>query len=137
MIRISGINLPDHKKVFTGLTSVFGVGKHNVFILLNRAKIDKEKRIKELTSEEVVRLQKVIDEMPVEGVLKKDISQNVQRLKTIGSYRGLRHVQGLPSRGQRTRSNARTKRGRRMTVGALRKEMAAKLEESKKKKETD
>ena len=136
MIRISGINLPDHKKVFAGLTSVYGIGKHNVFNVLNRANIDKDKRIKELTSEEAVRLQKIIDEMPVEGLLKKEVSQNIQRLRTIGSYRGLRHTQGLPSRGQRTRSNARTKRGRRMTVGALRKEMAAKLEDTKKKKET-
>ena len=136
MIRISGINLPDHKKVFTGLTSVYGIGKHNIFDVLNRANIDKDKRVKDLTSEEAVRLQKIIDEMPVEGLLKKEVSQNIQRLRTIGSYRGLRHTQGLPSRGQRTRSNARTKRGRRMTVGALRKEMAAKLEDVKKKKET-
>lgn len=136
MIRISGINLPDNKKVFAGLTAICGIGKNNVYQVLNKAKVDKDKRVKELTSEEIVRLQKVIDEMPVEGVLKKDVATNIQRLKTIGSYRGLRHTQGLPVRGQRTRSNARTKRGRRMTVGALKKDMAAKLEEAKKKKET-
>ena len=136
MIRISGINLPDNKKVFTGLTAIMGIGKHNIFDVLNKAKVDREKRIKELTSEEVVRLQKTIDEIPVEGVLKKQVAQNIQRLKTIGSYRGLRHTQGLPCRGQRTRSNARTNRGRRITVGAMRKKLASKLEEAKKKKET-
>ncbi|MCJ7827673.1 30S ribosomal protein S13 [Patescibacteria group bacterium] len=137
MIRISGINLPEKKKVFAGLATVYGIGKHNVYDILAKAKIDQEKRIGDLTSEEVVRLQKVIDEIPVEGVLKKQVSQDIQRHRTIGSYRGLRHTQGLPVRGQRTRSNARTKRGRRVTIGAMRKEMAAKMEDSKKKKETN
>ena len=135
MIRISGINLPENKKIFAGLATICGVGKHNVFEVLKKAKVNKDKRVKDLTSEEAVRLQKVIDTMPVEGVLRKQVAEDFQRLKTIGAYRGLRHIQGLPSRGQRTRSNARTKRGRRATVGAMRKDLAAKVEETKKKKE--
>ncbi len=135
MIRISGVNLPEQKKILAGLTAISGIGKHNVYDILNKAKVDKDTRVKDLSSEEAVRLQKVIDEIPVEGVLKREVTQNIARLKSIGSYRGLRHTMGLPSRGQRTRSNARTKRGRRVTVGAMRKELAAKLEESKKKRE--
>lgn len=127
--------MPENKKALAGLTAISGIGKRNVYQVLNQAGVDKDKRIKDLSSEEIVHLQKIIDEMPVEGVLKREVAQNIQRLKTIGSYRGLRHTQGLPSRGQRTRSNARTKRGRRVTVGAMRKELAAKLEESKVKKE--
>jgi small subunit ribosomal protein S13 len=136
MVRISGVILPENKKLAVGLANVYGIGRLRAFKALRRAEIDFGKRVKELTSEEIVRLQKVIDEMPVEGVLKKRVSQDIQRLRSINSYRGLRHSLGLPARGQRTRSNARTKRGKRITIGAMKKEALARLEAGKKKKET-
>jgi small subunit ribosomal protein S13 len=136
MIRISGVALPEEKKIAAGLTAIYGIGRLKAVKILTKTGISFSKRVKELTNEEIVKLQKVIDEIPVEGVLKKKTSQDIQRLKSIGSYRGLRHSFGLPARGQRTRSNARTKRGRRQTVGAMKKEMLTKLEAVKKKKET-
>ena len=129
MVRIAGVDLPDYKKVHIGLTYLYGIGRGNVIMLLQKANIDSNKRIKELTEEEVGRIQKIIDkEFKVEGDLRSEVSENIKRLKEIGSYRGLCHAKGLPVRGQRTRSNARTKRGKRQTVGALRKEIRAKLE---------
>jgi len=89
-----------------------------------------------LNDEEIAKLQKAIETIPTEGVLRKIILENIKRLKQIGTYRGLRHNQGLPVRGQRTRANARTKRGKRQTVGALRKEIAQKLESVQKEKES-
>lgn len=131
MARIAGIDLQDHKKVDIALTYIYGIGRSNVIRLLAKSQVDGKKRIKELTEEEVSRMQKVIDkEFTVEGDLKIEISDNIKRLKEIGSYRGLRHARGLPVHGQRTRSNARTKRGKRQTVGALKKETRAKLTET-------
>lgn len=135
MIRISGVTLPEGKKITVGLTAISGIGRSNVLGILEKAQVKSDKRIKDLTSEEIVRLQKVIDEIPVEGVLKKRVSQDIQRLQDISSYRGLRHAQKLPARGQRTRSNARTKRGRRLTIGAMKKEELTKKEATKKQKE--
>lgn len=126
MIRISGVNLPDSKKVDIGLTYIYGVGRSNVVGVLQKAEVDGSKRIKDLTEEEVGRLQKIIDQFKVEGDLRQEVSQNIRRLEEIGTYRGLRHRRGLPARGQRTRSNARTKRGKRKTVGTVRKEVVAK-----------
>ncbi len=125
MARIAGVDLPENKKVDIGLTYIFGIGRSNVKKVIKAANVDGAKRIKELTEEEVNRLQKVVEEIKVEGDLRQEIEQNVKRLEEIGSYRGLRHRRGLPARGQRTRSNARTKRGKRKTVGAVRKEVAA------------
>ena len=136
MIRISGISLPENKKIKVGLTYICGLGRFNALKVLQKAGVDQEKRVKELSSDEIARLQKVIDEIPVEGVLKKKVAQDIQRLKNINSHRGLRHLVGLPARGQRTRSNARTKRGRRMTIGAMKKDALAKTEQAKKQKET-
>ena len=93
--------------------------------------MDGNKRTNQLALEELSRLQKVLDEVKVEGDLRKAIGQNISRLKETGSYRGIRHARGLPARGQRTRTNARTKRGKRMTIGALKKEALAKVEASK------
>lgn len=120
-VRIAGIDLPVERKVDIGLTAIYGIGRKNVQGILKETKIDPSKRIKDLTSEEVARLQKTIDKLPTEGKLKSMISENIKQLKVTGSYRGMRHTQGLPARGQRTRSNARTKRGRRKTIGAMRK----------------
>lgn len=134
MPRIAGTDLPIRKKVFIALTYIFGIGRSNVEEVLSRANVDGQKRVEELTPEEVSRLQKVIDaSYEVEGNLRKKIRDSVERLKRIGSYRGVRHTRGLPVRGQRTRTNARTGRGRRRTVGAMTKEMAAKLETPAKK----
>jgi small subunit ribosomal protein S13 len=123
MPRIAGIDLPAEKRVDIGLTTIYGVGRSNVTQILSVANVKADKKIKELSDEEVVRLQKAVDTtFKVEGDLRKEILESVKRLKQIGSFRGKRHSAGLPARGQRTRSNARTKRGRRMTIGALKKD---------------
>lgn len=128
MARIAGTELPDHKRVDIALTSIYGIGRVNVKSLLEMAHIDAAKRTKTLTEEEIGRIQKAIDKsFRVEGDLRGDITGNIKRLREIGSYRGIRHTRGLPVHGQRTRSNARTKRGKRQTVGALRKDLRAKL----------
>ena len=128
MARISGIDLAKEKRVDIGLTGIYGVGRKNVEEILMEAKVDAAKRINQLTDEELARINKVMEHFLVEGDLRKKVSQNIQRLKAIGSYRGSRHIKGLPARGQRTRSNARTKRGKRKTIGALKKEAMAKVE---------
>lgn len=123
MPRISGIDIPEEKRVDIALTHLYGVGRKNVVKVLQSAGIEAGKRAKNLTEEEVSRIQKVIDTMvKVEGDLRKEIQENIKRLKQIGSYKGKRHSLNLPVRGQRTRTNARTKRGKRMTIGALKKE---------------
>ena len=134
MPRISGINLKDDKKIKVALAAIYGLGKINVFPLLRRAQVDPEKRTKELTDQEVAQLQKASEGIPIEGSLRKMVLENIKRLQQSGSFRGMRHSANLPSRGQRTRVNARTKRGKRMTVGALKKELAQKIETAKKEK---
>lgn len=131
MIRIAGVNLPDEKRVDIGLTYLFGIGRSNAKVVLREAGIDESKRIKDLTEKEVGQIQKVIDKIKVEGDLRQEINQNIRRLEDNGSYRGLRHRRGLPVRGQRTKSNARTKRGKRKTVGTVRKEVEAKTAPAK------
>ncbi|HYM65615.1 MAG TPA: 30S ribosomal protein S13 [Candidatus Sulfotelmatobacter sp.] len=126
-MRISGINLPDEKRVDIGLTYLFGVGRKNVYGILKKADVDASKRMKTLSEEELGRLQKVLETLRLEGDLRVEIAGNIKRLKEIGAYRGTRHSKNLPSRGQRTKSNARTKRGKRVTIGAIKKEMAVKM----------
>lgn len=126
MARIAGVDLPENKRVDIGLTYIFGIGRSNVVSVIKDAQVEASKRIKELTEEEINRLQKVIEKFKVEGDLRQEIEQNIKRLEETGSYRGIRHRKGLPARGQRTRSNARTKRGKRKTVGTVRKEVVAK-----------
>lgn len=129
MARIAGVDLPQSKRVDIALTYLYGIGRSNVVSLLSKARISPAKRIRELSEEEVSKLQKIIDkDYKIEGDLKIDVTENIKRLKEIGSYRGTRHLKNLPARGQRTRSNARTKRGKRQTVGALRKEIRAKMD---------
>lgn len=131
MARIAGVDLPDYKRIDIALTNIYGIGRSNVKGLIAKANIDAAKRVVKLTDEEIGKLQRLIDrEYKAEGDLRGEISENIKRLKEIGSYRGLRHKQNLPVRGQRTRSNARTKRGKRQTVGALRKETRAKLKKT-------
>lgn len=128
MPRLIGVNIPDQKKTEIALTYIYGVGRKNVAQILKGARVDGDKKAKDLTAEELAKLQKAIETIPVEGILRKMVSENIKRLKQIGTYRGLRHIVNLPVRGQRTRSNARTKRGKRMTVGALKKEALQKQE---------
>jgi len=128
MARISGIDLPNNKRLDIALTYIYGIGRNNVERLLESSKMKAEKRVSELTEEEINKLQKVIDKnFKVEGDLRAEVNANIKRLKEIGSYRGLRHAKNLPVRGQRTRVNARTKRGKRKTVGALKKDIRAAL----------
>jgi small subunit ribosomal protein S13 len=126
-MRISGINLPDEKRVDIGLSYLYGIGRKNVVNILKRAEVDASIRIKALSDEEQKRIQKVLEEYKIEGDLKVEVQTNIKRLKEIGAYRGVRHSRGLPARGQRTKSNARTKRGKRVTIGAIKKEEAAKV----------
>jgi len=136
MVRISGIDLPDEKIVQIGLTKIYGVGRRNAQVILASAKINNSKRVKELSDEEIAKIQKIIDTtLKVEGDLRKETQDNINRLKQIGSYRGKRHSANLPVRGQRTRTNARTKRGKRVTIGAMRKEALVKQEQTDKLKE--
>lgn len=131
MPRIAGIDLPENKRTEVSLTYLYGIGPSNVKEVLKKANVDPNKRAKDLTAPEINRLQKILETYNIEGTLRKNVHENIQRLRRIGAYRGLRHAANLPSRGQRTRVNARTRRGRRMTVGALKKEEAAKVEASK------
>ena len=126
-MRISGINLPDEKRTDIGLSYLFGVGRNNVVGILKKAGINGVKRLKTLTEEEQRRLQKVLEEYKTEGDLRVEIQGNIKRLREIGAYRGVRHSKNLPVRGQRTKSNARTKRGKRVTIGAIKKEEAVKM----------
>ena len=131
MLRIVGIDLPVEKRVEVALTYIYGIGPKVSQIILGKAGVDVNTRAKNLTAVEVTKLQKILEEYKVEGDLRKEIRENVQRLKRIGSYRGSRHAAGLPTHGQRTRTNARTLRGKRKTIGAMKKEDAAKIEGSK------
>lgn len=126
-MRIAGFDIPDQKRVEASLTYIYGVGPANVAGLLAKAKVDPDTRTKDLSKEEIARLQKGLETIPTGGNLRRMILEDVKRLKDIGSYRGQRHQAGLPARGQRTRSNARTKRGRRQTVGAMRKDIAQRV----------
>lgn len=127
MPRIDGVDIPSGKKIEIALQVLYGVGKRNVYSILGTAKVEPTRKTKDLTEEEINRLQKVIDGYKVEGDLRREVQENIKRLKEIGSYRGMRHIRSLPVRGQRTRSNARTKRGKRVTVGAIKKKMAEKM----------
>lgn len=122
MARISGVDLPRDKRVEVGLTYIFGIGPTSSKRILDRTGVSPDTRVKELTEDEVARLRDVIDhEFVVEGDLRREVSMNIKRLMEIGSYRGLRHRRNLPVHGQRTRTNARQRRGAKKTVGARRK----------------
>lgn len=126
-MRVAGVNIPDNKRIDIALTYIYGIGRANVKAVLEEAKIAPEKRSHTLTEEELTRIQKALSTIKIEGDLRGEIFEDIKRLRNISSYRGLRHARNLPVRGQRTRSNARTKRGKRMTIGAIKKEMAEKM----------
>jgi small subunit ribosomal protein S13 len=122
MARIAGVNIPPQKRVEIGLTYIYGVGRSTSQKVLGGVGIDPDTKVRDLTEEEVVRLRDAIDrEVMVEGDLRRERSQNVKRLMDIGCYRGIRHRRGMPVDGQRTRTNARTRKGPKRTVGKKKK----------------
>lgn len=117
MARISGVDIPDHKRGEIGLTSIYGIGKNTAQAILQKAGVDVNKKVGEWTDEESNNIRSIIaDEFKVEGVLKSEVQLSIKRLLDIGCYRGLRHRRGLPVRGQKTKNNARTRKGKRKTV---------------------
>jgi small subunit ribosomal protein S13 len=122
MARIAGVNLPREKRVEIGLTYIFGIGRSTSQSVLSSLEIDRDTKVRDLTEDEVSKLRGYIDQnLMVEGDLRRERSQNVKRLMEIGCYRGLRHRRGLPVHGQRTKTNARTRKGPKKTVGKQRK----------------
>ncbi len=127
MPRILGVDIPRDKKTFISLTYLYGVGRSNSMEILEKAKVDPHKRAKDLTEAELSAITNILQrEIKLEGDLRRDIHQNIKRLMDIRTYRGLRHLKGLPARGQRTHTNARTRKGKRKTMGGLTKKPVAK-----------
>lgn len=127
MARISGVTIPDGKQVHVALTYVYGIGPKTASDIVTAAKIEPSVRVKDLTDAEISRIQEVINSnYTVEGELQRIVVTNIKRLKDINAYRGLRHKQNLPVRGQRTRTNARTKRGKRLAIGGSQPKSASK-----------
>jgi small subunit ribosomal protein S13 len=122
MARIAGVNIPPQKRVEIGLTYIYGIGRSTSNKVLSLVGIDADTKVRDLTEEEILRLREAIDrEVEVEGDLRRERSQNIKRLMDIGCYRGIRHRRGMPVDGQRTKTNARTRKGPKKTVGARRK----------------
>ncbi|HXG38188.1 MAG TPA: 30S ribosomal protein S13 [Bacteroidota bacterium] len=127
MARIAGVDLPKNKRVEVGLTYIYGIGMSSARDILQKAKVDPNRRVSELSDEEVASIRSVIQsDYKVEGALRSEVQMNIKRLMDIGSYRGLRHRKGLPVRGQRTRTNARTRKGKRKTVAGKKKALEKK-----------
>jgi small subunit ribosomal protein S13 len=127
MARILGIDLPKDKRIEIALTYLYGIGRSSSNKILKDAGVSPDKRAKELTEEEISKITAIIQKnYKAEGDLRREIAQNIKRLIDIGSYRGMRHKKGLPVRGQRTRTNARTRKGRRRSVGTMKKKEEAK-----------
>ena len=127
MARISGITIPNEKQIWVALTYVYGIGEKSSYDILTKAQVEPNIRAKDLTDAEISRIQEVISsQYTVEGELQRIISGNIKRLKEIKSYRGIRHSNNLPTRGQRTKTNARTRRGRKLTVSGTAKKAPSK-----------
>lgn len=131
MARVAGVDLQDNWKVDYALTKIKGLGWTLSKKVMEGAGIDGKKRVSELTTDELSKITLELEKYPIEGDLIRLVRSNIQRLQVIGSYRGMRHNRNLPSRGQRTRTNGRTKRGKRKTVGAFKKEMLSKMTQTK------
>lgn len=122
MARIAGVDLPKNKKAYIGLTYIHGIGQHTALTVCEKAKVDPNKKISDLTENEVAEIRAILTaEYKVEGALRSEVQQNIKRLMDIGCYRGLRHRRGLPVRGQRTKTNSRTRKGKRKTVAGKKK----------------
>ena len=122
MARIAGVELPNDKRVEIGLTYIYGIGRPTANDILSKAEINPDTRVKDLTEEEIGKIRKIIDtEYHVEGDLRREVNLNIKRLMEIGCYRGIRHRRGLPVRGQKTKTNARTRKGPKKTVGRKKK----------------
>lgn len=126
MARIAGIDLPNEKRIEAALPYIYGIGPTLAKKVLFDCQIDPNLRTKNLTEDQINKLQRAIENFKVEGDLRREVQGNIKRLQEIGAYKGTRHLKGLPARGQRTRTNARTKRGKRITIGTVRKEVVAK-----------
>lgn len=128
MARLEGVNLPPQKRVEYGLTYIFGIGPKTSRKILEQAKVNPDIRVKDLTDEQIASIQRAIssEHVKVEGALRKEIMLNIKRLQEIGSYRGIRHKRGLPVRGQRTKTNARTRKGPRKQPVALKRKVTKK-----------
>ena len=120
MARIAGIDLPKEKRIEIGLTYIYGIGRKSAQDILSKTGVNPDTRVKDLSDADEQKLRDAVNDYTVEGDLRREIMINVRRLQAIGCYRGLRHKKGLPTRGQRTRTNARTRKGKRVTVGAIR-----------------
>ena len=129
MARIAGVELPENKRIEFALPYIYGIGMSVAEKIVEEAKVNLGARVKDLTEEEISRIQKLVDKYTIEGDLRRQIQQNIRRLEEIGTYRGTRHKKGLPARGQRTRSNARTKRGKRVTIGAMKKDSLQRVQQ--------
>ena len=121
MARIVGIDLPREKRIVIGLTYIYGIGRTTAEKIVAEAEINPDTRVRDLTEEEVQKLRDIVGKLKVEGDLRREVSLNIKRLSEIGCFRGVRHRRGLPVRGQRTKTNARTRKGKIKTVGAKRK----------------
>ncbi len=122
MARIAGVDLPREKRIDVGLTYIYGIGRSSAQQILKKAGVDGSIRVKNLSEDQIIKLREIIErDYRVEGDLRKEVSMNIKRLIDTGTYRGLRHRKGLPVRGQRTRTNARTRKGRRASIGKARK----------------
>jgi small subunit ribosomal protein S13 len=117
-MRIAGITIPDNRRLEIGLTVIFGIGRARAIRILASADIDRGKKPTELSAKEENKIRELVESLPIEGDLRRQVSGNIKRLKDIKSYRGMRHARNLPSRGQRTKTNARTLRGARKTMGS-------------------
>jgi small subunit ribosomal protein S13 len=127
MARIAGVEIPRNKKIEIAITYIFGIGRSNGLDILKKANVNPDIRVRDLTEEEVGRIREIVErEYRVEGNLRREVQLNIKRLTDIGSYRGLRHRRGLPVRGQRTHTNARTRRGRRGQAIGIKKKTAKK-----------
>ena len=131
-MRISGVEIPDNERAEVALTRFFGIGPKNVKLLAKKASISLDTRVRDFSRDDISNLMKAMEDFVVEGDLKKEIRESIDRLKAIKCYRGIRHIVNLPVRGQRTRSNSRTRKGHKKTVGSLTKAAWAKIESQQK-----
>ena len=122
MARIAGIDLPKRKKAYIGLTYIYGIGQHTALVILEKANVDPNKKIMDLNEQEVAEIRAIMQaDYKVEGALRSEVQQNIKRLMDIGCYRGLRHRRSLPVNGQRTKTNARTRKGKKRTIAGKKK----------------